>query len=289
MLDDSLLKQKWDPYFYNKFLGFENSLPLWRKVDYFDHWPIIKDYNQFATNVTLPNGSAIRFVVQNARMQYENEIYQHHVVPTRLFHWHDFFNNLTWMTFPKTKWAMIQKSYQEKATRLNKNRTATQNVLAHFDECGVVLCSDKDEFFDYFQNFEWKKCFWNLREELLNHCYPIIVGHGILEKALMPYIGLTAKIIFLKTTKSFFSLSTEEKMTYVDSQLSHYIMSPDFPASPKALTPFPLLGWPTWHPDNSLEAFYDNMNYFRKKPLNPCGVIALIQSSHDWDRCGDLF
>lgn len=279
MLDDSLLKQKWDPYFYNKFVGFEKSLPLWKKVGFFDHWPLIKDYNQFAMKfLTIPKDRSIRFVIQKPQMQYEDEIYHHSTVPTRLFHWHDFFNNLTWMTFPQTKWALIQKSYQEKVTRLDKNRTATQNVLAHFDECGVVLCSDEDDFFEYFKNFEWKKCFWNLRNDLLSHCYPIIVGHGILEKALAPYIGLTAKIIFLKTTKSFFSLNDEQKIAFVDAQLSHYIMSPNFPTMPKALTPFPLLGWPTWHPDNYSEPFYDNTDYFRKKPLNPCGLVALTQS-----------
>lgn len=43
---------------------------------------------------------------------------------------------------------------------------------------------------------------------------------------------------------------------------------------PKALTPFPLLGWPDWHPNNDKEQFYD-----RAKPPNP-GSFAVIASIH---------
>lgn len=272
------IQPKWDPYFYPKFPGFKNSLPLWEKMPLFENWPLIEDYNQMAN---FTNNPSLRFMVQNSQMDYENEVYTAHQVPTRLYHWHDFFNNLSWLTFPKAKWAMIEQSQREKIAANNHQRSTKQNVLAHFDECGILLCSDQDEFFSSIAEFEWKKNFWDKREALLEHCYPIILGHGILEKCLKPYLGMTAKAIFVKTPSHFFKLTAAQKIALIDENLSHFILSPNFPQTPKNLIPFPLLGWPKWHPANDFASFYDNNDYFRSKPsrINGFDLKTILEIS----------
>lgn len=262
MLPKSKLRLKrtnhWDPYFYNRFAGYEILLPYWLPIlkRFLNAWPSIADYNQLAEDA----GFDFRFIEQDANTPYESTIYHHQCIPTRLRNWHDFFNNLTWFIFPSMKRALVEAGYQA-TDREQKHRTPKQNVLAHFDECGIVICSDQPSYFDKIKHHEWSSLF--LDSNLLTHCYPIITGHGILEKGLQPYIGMTAKAILMEVHSTFFKLNAAEKLKYLDERLARKILSTDFPSTPKALAPFPLLGWPNWHPDNLQDAFFENTNYFR--------------------------
>jgi len=230
----------WDPAFYQKFPGYAGILPIWSNA----HWPQLNDYNKMAHNFACP----ISFIAQSQKCRYEKVIYESRLVPTRLNHWHDFFNNLTWLQWPKIKWAMIQRYYEE---GLSASRTPLQNILAHFDECGVIICSENLEVFEHIQQMQWKTLFWHKRN-LLAHCQCIIIGHGLLDKARAPYIGMTGKTIFLPYIPA--------SLKIIDEVIAQTILSTSL-----ALMPFPLLGWPVWHADNQYEEFYDNTDYFRAK------------------------
>jgi hypothetical protein len=160
------------------------------------------------------------------------------------------------------KSAIVKRSCQESDKDEIKTRTSLQNTLAHIDECGVVICSNNIDIFEMIRLFEWKKLFCDT-QNLISDCIPIIVGHGLLEKALNPYIGLTAKAIFLHVDKDFLDLDSQSQNKIIDKEIAEYILSVDFPHSPRSLQPFPLLGWPGWHQDNNDESFYENTNYFR--------------------------
>ncbi len=234
-------------------------MPLWNATSekFVEHFPTCDDFNALAAKC----GNGIYFISQLVNMRYEWEIYRNKAVPMRQQCWHDFFNNLTWLTFPKLKWAIVQKICDEPSTATT--RTSLQNTLAHFDECGVVICSDKPEIFDMIKAFAWKDLFCRT-QNLEQHCKPVIIGHGLFEKGLVPYIGMTAKAVFLPVEKSFFALNTQDQNSFIDQEIAKYISSEHFPHAPKALQPFPMLGWPGWHPDNHDEAFYDNREYFRE-------------------------
>lgn len=250
----------WDPHFYKHFAGYQVLLPYWTSIleRFLNDWPSITDYNQLAEEKAID----FRFVEQAVNMPYESTIYSHHQIPTRLQNWHDFFNNLSWLIFPAMKQALVDTGYQA-ADSERKQRTPKQNVLAHFDECGIVICSDQTFYFDKIRQHEWLSFF--LDNHLLAHCYPIITGHGILEKGLQPYIGMTAKAILMEVDSTFFKLDETEKLRYVDERIASEILSPRFPSSPRALAPFPLLGWPKWYPNNDQDTFFKNTNYFRPK------------------------
>jgi len=245
----------WNPYFYKNFVGFSSIVPFWAEVasQFLLGWPSIADFND------LRSEGDLAFILQQSGMVYEAQIYLKRQVPTRLNVWHDFFNNLTWLVFPRTKWAMITRSMQEKR---GAQRTSRQNLLAHFDECGMVLCSVQPDYFKMVKQHQWKALFWEARD-LIQQAEPFIVGHGLLQKGLAPYIGMTGKVILMTVLPHFFSLSAVEKLAYIDQKLAHYILSEAFPNLPKSLDPFPLLGWPGWHQDNRCAEFYDNHDYFR--------------------------
>ncbi len=253
-------KDIWKPCFYKSFPGFASILPLWiaNQEKFVENFPTCDDFNTFAAE----SGNVIHFISQLVNMRYEWEIYRNRAVPMRANSWHDFFNNLTWLTFPKLKWAIVEKICDEPSTATT--RTSLQNTLAHFDECGIVICSDKPEIFEMIKNFAWKQLFRHT-QNLEQHCKPVIIGHGLFEKALAPYIGMTAKAVFLPVKKSFFTLNTQDQNHFIDQEIAKYIASADFPHAPKALQPFPMLGWAGWHPDNHEERFYDNADYFRPR------------------------
>jgi hypothetical protein len=252
----------WNPSFEQIFKGFDCLLPLWQDIkSSFTSWPTIEQYNQLARTLNLD----FQFILQQSDTQYEAEIYLHNRVPMRPSNWHDFFNNLTWLIFPNMKRALIEVAQHAAHSDKPKQRTPKQNVLAHFDECGIVICSDDKTIFNQIKNFEWKNLFWENKQRLIQHCHPVITGHGILEKGLTPYIGMTAKALFLTVPNDYFTYSALDKLKYVDTGIAQIILSNHFPDDPKALSPFPVLGLPEWHLENSNEVFFENENYFRRK------------------------
>lgn len=268
-------KDIWNPHFHNEFLGFEDIAFIWRRFQtLFSDWPSIEGYQYMADTLGFNSSHAqsLTFIQDSAEIQYEKRIYGWHQIPTRLQCWHDFFNNLTWLCWPKLKRAIIEKSIG--SPKLSTARTALQNTLAHFDECGVILVSTEESHFKSLQNFEWQQFFQ--APEITTQVKPVLIGHGILEKCLNPYIGVTAKGVFLKAPQGFFELTLEAQHQYIDNEMAEYIQSDDFPTNPRHLQPFPFLGWPHWY-DKQDDTFYNNTAYFRQprniEPLS-VGLIA---------------
>ena len=265
-------KDIWNPFFYKDFLGYESVVPWWQPLEsqFQNKWPDIDAYNtwfkQSAVVNQLPADFHVSFIPQSALASYEQDVYLRRNVCTRQENWHDFFNNVTWILYPKTKWAIIQRGYQENSDKLpTQARTKRQNLLAHFDECGMIFCSDCPSLFNQVKNHAWKKLFFETAN-LKVHAWPLIFGHGLFEKAKNPYIGMTGKIVFLHVRPDFFDLPMLARISYIDTKMAEWILSADFPDEPKALHPFPMLGWPDWHVQNRDPAFYDNCCYFRPMP-----------------------
>jgi hypothetical protein len=79
---------------------------------------------------------------------YEGQVTLRGEVPTRREDWHDLFNALAFMTFPRAKralharqFAILQARLGSTATKLPNARTREQDALALFDEGGLVVAS----------------------------------------------------------------------------------------------------------------------------------------------------
>ena len=119
-------KDIWNPHFYKSFPGFADIATIWEPcLDRFlNDWPNIAGYRWIANH-------AYDFVADHPDIQYEHSIYYQGQIPTRNHSWHDFFNNLTWIRWPKIKHAILKKSIE--SAQLKGARTTIQNTLAHFD------------------------------------------------------------------------------------------------------------------------------------------------------------
>ncbi len=227
-------------------------------------WPDVAWLNQCVPHAT------VRFVDNDALAAdgryYEEYIYATRCVPTRKDNWHDFFGALIWCLFPKTKSLLNQLHMDEIAQHGLKQRSRLRNKLTLFDECGVVLSLEPaaNGHADLLCQHQWQQSFVEKRQEWWHGVRPVIFGHAIYEMATAPFIGLTAKALFVDVPAGFSQWPLPQAYTYLDSQLIKLITAQAL-LNPEQLTPLPLLGVPKWYPANQQAQFYSNQQYFRPK------------------------
>jgi hypothetical protein len=221
---------------------------------------------------TVQNGIALRFVAQavgklSFEAQYEPRCYLKGEIQMRANNWHDLFNAFVWLTFPKTKAIINARHYQvlTSGTELptNAGRGAVRDVNTLLDESGVIVVYSDAELGALLSNFQWKELFWQRREQVRAGMGFFLFGHGLYEKALQPYIGMTGQGLLLRVEQAFFSWPLAQQLTHLDGLLTDYLAEPKHCRSTRDFSPVPLLGVPGWAADNCSETYYDNTVYFR--------------------------
>lgn len=240
-------------------------------------WPSLGDY-QRALDAVEPQiasaaGKVIRIVPQAGRprcfeQHYAPRIYFSGELQTRGENWHDFFQLLTWMIFPGTKATINARHIPMLKARLTKGadsgrRAPAENMLSLFDEGGAVILATDQSLLDLVRTFRWKELFWERRNELPNKFSCVTFGHAMYEKALSPYLGMTANCVLLHVDQELLRTTTETRLAWLDRELSQMFEDPERLRVPHDLAPFPILGMPGWDPGNVREVYYDNGHYFR--------------------------
>lgn len=223
-------------------------------------WPDHGELTAAAGGIATSRGKPIRFVPPTLHTEGERRYYELHIadtgeIETRGENWHDLFNALVWMTFPRSKAAINAQHaaiLQERGETEARHRSPERDALTLFDEGGVVVTSSSPDMQRLIAGFAWKEVFWRRREELQRTTAFTCFGHACYEQALEPYVGMVAKTVFLPPGP-------------VDELLAaHFAERTNF-ASPRAMAPMPVLGVPGWYPQNTDERFYDDERYFRPK------------------------
>jgi hypothetical protein len=259
--------------------AFEPLAPALSRLDP-QRWPTHGELSALAGGVATSAGIPVRFVPprtqrDEGRPYYEQHIAQSGEVETRPENWHDLFNALAWIAFPKAKAAinaqhaaMLAEGGEEEARRRNPARDA----LTLFDEGGVVVASSSPALLRLIVDFEWKELFWHRRGELGSKVRFLAFGHSLFEKMLDPFVGIVAKTVFVPVDDFYPMLPPEAQVARVDEFLAaHFAARARFP-SPRVMAPMPVLGIPGWCPDTVREAFYDDASHFRGKPERGAGV-----------------
>lgn len=265
----------WNASFYQQSSMF---LPIAGVAGQFmpQQWPSLDEMNRALLTRQHPilvNGNPLKAVAQDSKASdffsgYEQQIYLNGCLQTRTQNWHDYLNLLVWMSFPETKSVLNQQQYSESLSqyRLGKNsRSLKQNTLAQFDECGVIICCSNPRLYELLQNHCWKELFYDEQDRIGKEIEFFIFGHGLFEKALIPYIGMTGKGMHLSTNQTFFSQSIEYKIGYMDHHIAEYCKRIQPQPGEKMLQPVPLLGVKDWYQGKQDVAFYQNKQYFRDK------------------------
>jgi hypothetical protein len=235
-----------------------------------DRFPRHDELNALAgPSVASGGGAPIRFVPPAApsrefSAQYEVRIFETGEVPTRPDNWHDLFNALVWLAFPKTKAVLNGHHYGEiHARRGERLRGTARDVLTLFDEGGIVVAAADPELPALLREFRWKELFWGRRAEVLRSMRFYVFGHAIYEKALEPYKGVTAKALIVDAAPGLLEAPLERQLTELDARAADYFSGTQALASTRTLSPLPILGIPGWDPGNAREEYYDDRAQFR--------------------------
>ena len=212
--------------------------------------------------IEAQDGRQIRFVPPRADgLAYECRIRATGAVETRPGNWHDFFNVLVWLTFPRTKLAISARHVQAMRPA-GAVRGSERDALTHFDECGIVVLSSQPELLDLLRAFQWKALFVERRTEVVRAMRFFVFGHATYESLLNPFRGLTAKAILYGIDESWLRLAMDAQLAAVDTWLAADFGRGLF-AHPRDFQPLPLLGIPGVTADNEAPSYYDDTWHFR--------------------------
>jgi hypothetical protein len=229
--------------------------------------------------ILTQSGHGLRFIPQEYgklpfEAGYEPRCYLKGEVYTRADNWHDLLNALVWLAFPKSKAAINARHYRaltEGREAGSSQRGAVRDTNTLLDESGVVIPYADEELAALLRNFKWKELFWKRREAVMAGHFDrlrtgmgfYLFGHGLYEKALRPYVGMTGQGLLLRVEPGFFDWPLARRLEHLDGLLAGYLDAPEHCRSTRELTPVPLLGVPGWAAENEDAAYYDNTAYFR--------------------------
>lgn len=266
--------------------GFAVGAPLFAPLAPFARqfdvhaWPDCAALNALIEAAGAPcnaSGQPIRFVPQLPAQpafedKYEPRIYLRGEVQMRAANWHDLFNALVWLAFPRAKAALNRRHYAAQCAQLAAgaaNRGPQQDALTLFDEGGiVVLCADSS-LGDLLRGHEWHRLFWQRRAAVSTAMAFVVFGHALYEKGLQPFAGVTGRGLILDCDAALIGESPAAQAAWIDAQLAVLIENADNLTSTRELTPVPILGIPGWCADNAREDYYANTAYFRPPRASP--------------------
>jgi hypothetical protein len=235
-----------------------------------DRFPAREDLNALAASraVTSGGGAAIRFVAPAVSTSFEDlyevRIFRDGEVATREDNWHDLFNALVWVMFPRTKAVLNAHHYREMLARRGERlRGTARDVLTLFDEGGVLVACADASLAELLVGFRWKELFWQRRADVARAMRFSVFGHAIHEKAVAPFRGITAKALILPVAREALALPLDAELAMLDERAAAHFANPEALATTRGLPPLPVLGIPGWTPENADPAYYDDTDHFR--------------------------
>lgn len=252
---------------------FEPLYPVLRQLEN-TRFPDLETLNALLASapvVRVHSGKPLRFVAQGTgklafEAQYEPRCYLSGEVQTRAHNLHDLFNALVWLMFPRSKAAINLRHYRaltEVGEPLSSQRGRVRDMATLFDESGVIVACADTCLSDALRGFRWKELFCSRREQVKAGMGFYIFGHGLHEKALQPYPGMTGQGLLLPVEREFFTWPLSKRMAHLDERVAAYLNDPAHCLDTHELAPVPLLGIPGWSADNERHEYYDNTEYFR--------------------------
>ncbi|MBI1398411.1 MAG: DUF3025 domain-containing protein [Betaproteobacteria bacterium] len=192
---------------------------------------------------------------------YERRVYERAELVVRPDTWHDRFNVLAWRVFPRAKAALNARHASDLAVSGDvTRRSRLRDALTLFDEDGMIVAVSDASIEARIRAFEWRTVFWDERVRLATGAAFVPFGHALMEKLLDPFVGLTAKAIFVRVPANFGAWQWSQRQDCLDASAARIIGAL---ATPRDLAPLPVLGIPGWWPDTDRREFYDDSSYFR--------------------------
>lgn len=227
--------------------------------------PDLDQLNRWAASAVAPplsgGGASIRFVpAESAHESYERQIHATGQVPTRAANWHDAFNALVWLAFPRGKAALNARHLSVPPGPV---RGPLRDAATLFDECGVILLCSDASLAAALRAHAWREVFVTRRAEFMRAVRVLVFGHALYDSLRDPYPGLCGKWLALDAAPGALDLPLADLVRHADETLARALADTHFLAGPRALSPLPMLGLPGVCEANEAPAFYDDTRVFR--------------------------
>lgn len=232
-----------------------------------DSFPDYAALNALAMRRDVHSGgnAPLRFVAplqpRSSAREYEALIFERGEVQTRADNWHDLFNALAWLTFPRSKAMLNRLHIAHLAQQQGTLRSASRDVLTLFDEDGMIVLSAQPALSRLLRAFRWKELFVERRAQVLQSMRFYIFGHALHEKALQPFEGITGKALIVEVAA--LPSCTTASLALADGAIEAALAQPQTLADSASLQPLPILGIPGWWSANENAAYYENTRQFR--------------------------
>lgn len=194
---------------------------------------------------------------------YEQRLYARGELEFREHNWHDLFNVLVWLTFPRAKAALNARHHMALPASGAGRRGPVRDALTLLDESGVIVMSADTGLLQMIREFRWKPLFWEHRAAVVSGMDFMLFGHALCEKALAPHKGITGRGLLLEVEGDFCARPLAERLTEIDRRLALCIADPQTLQHTHELSPLPVLGVPGWCADNENPVYYDDRGHFR--------------------------
>lgn len=207
---------------------------------------------------------------------YESHIHATGEVPTRADDWHDYFNALAWLAWPRSKQALNRLHVdilQQRQTAGLSGRGSQRDAMTQFDECGVVVVTADADLAAGLAAHEWMGVFWAARQRLIARSQFMVFGHASWDLLRDPFPGLCAKACYRVVDESWLALDHAARLADTDAWLADHLRAHANALSPASWRPLPLLGIPGVTSDNEQQAYYLDTKQFRPRRLpatRPC-------------------
>jgi hypothetical protein len=242
-----------------------------------EQWPHVEALNQ--SSVTLSHAytsQPLVFAKQTAEllndgMHYEQRIFQRGLIATRENNWHDLFNAMMWLKYPKIKSALNARQWSDIEGHGLKTRTPAQCAMTLFDEAGAIV-SMPTEMLNCWKQHDWQGLFIEHAQAWqTGRARVAVFGHALLDHALVTETLLVAKCIVLD--------DKSDLPSYFDS-IANGIYAGNSLLANSELRTLPLCGIPGWHSATDSAEFVNTAACFsplstRKKSLSTLLELSL--------------
>lgn len=196
---------------------------------------------------------------------YERRVYERGEVLTRPDSWHDLFNALVWLRFPRTKAALNAVHVEEMCSHdPASGRGARRDAATQFDESGLVVLSADRALLDLLSSRRWVDLFWTRRAAVIRSMRFLVFGHGLYDALRSPFYGLCGRAVLITVDHELVEAPIDAQAAHADRVLATRFLQRDWYPRAKCLAPVPVLGIPGVTPASESRAYYEDARQFRQ-------------------------
>lgn len=225
-----------------------------------DRVPDVATLNAWArdTGLALPDGRPLAFVegAVSGALAYETAIGREGRIHVRRDSWHDAFNALAWLAFPRAKAALNACHVADGRGAGANARTRARDAATLLDESGLIIACGDDAMRRLLRDHAWKALFVARREAVADRMRVWVLGHGVLAKLRSPYRSLTAHAWWLPV-----DLDGENAEHAADAAVAQRLRQGG--AVPDDLLPLPVAALPGWDTERLGTTLFDDAAVFR--------------------------